>query len=296
MQSTPKISNNYLKKERTIPFYKPKIMGILNVTTDSFYDGSKCIKHDEAFRYAQKLISEGADIIDIGGETSKPGSRPTDVETEIKRIIPVIKALREDTDITISVDTRNSTTARLAIENGATMINDISALQDDINMVNVLRDYQQIKVVLMHKKGVPLTMQENPVYSCVLTDILEFFKERIGYAVNKGITLDRIIIDPGIGFGKNFEHNITILQNLEAFNSLGLPILLGASRKSFLNSIYASAPEDRLIGSLATTVIAGYKKIDFIRVHDVKEHKELIDCLSVLTNPIVNNLQRVGTL
>jgi len=256
----------------------PVIMGILNITPDSFSDGDKFLNIDCAIRHADFMIESGAEIIDIGGESTRPGAKAVDVQIEISRVIPVIERLKGKCKI--SIDTYNSQTALKAVKAGAEVINDITALQYDPMMVKVLKDNIDIKIVLMHKKGNPADMQNNPKYDDLMEEIMSFFKERIDFCNKNGIKEDRIIIDPGIGFGKDFGHNITLLKNIEALKVFGLPILLGASRKSFINQIYPSSPEDRLMGSLATTALALIKKIDYIRVHDVQQHCQFIKSLT----------------
>jgi len=264
-------------------------MGILNVTTDSFYDGAKYLDEEKAIQHAMQLINEGADIIDIGAESTRPGAEAISPEIEIERVEKIIKKLSKTIKTTskecpsnpkISIDTYKSEVARKAIEAGADMINDIYALRFDNTMINVLKDFPETKIVLMHLQGTPENMQINPCYKNVINEIIDFFKERIDFCLSKGVSEKRIIIDPGIGFGKTFEHNQKIFRNIELFHCFKLPILLGASRKSFINQIYESKPQERLIGSLASSVVAFMRNIDIIRVHDVKEHKQLIESLS----------------
>ena len=263
-----------------VVFRKSKVMGILNVTEDSFSDGSKHDSTECAVRHALEMVEKGADIIDIGAESTRPGAKPIEPKTEIAKLVPVIKELRKVSNITISVDTYKSETARRALEAGADIINDIYALRYDGAMIDVLKDYPHAKIVLMHMKGTPADMQINPQYKNVLVEVIDFLKERIDYCVDNAVTEDRIIVDPGIGFGKTFEHNVAILRNIDKFSVFNVPVLLGASRKSFINSIYQSEPQERLIGSLATTVAAGLKNVDIVRVHDVKEHKEMIESMA----------------
>ncbi|MBN2830086.1 MAG: dihydropteroate synthase [Candidatus Cloacimonetes bacterium] len=258
-------------------------MGILNITPDSFSDGNNFIHLMDALNQARLMLKEGADVIDIGGESTRPGAETVDLETELKRVIPVIQALRKDTDIPLSVDTYKSEVARKAIEAGANIINDISALRFDPEMINVLRDNPEIKVVLMHMYGTPKTMQENPKYDNVIEELLEFFEERITYCTNNGISRDRIIIDPGIGFGKRQQDNLNILRYLSSFHSFGCDVLLGASLKSFINRIDISTPENRLAGTLATTGLAIESKLQFVRVHNVKENFQYIKVYNAIT-------------
>jgi len=253
----------------------PQIMGILNLTQDSFYDGGK---HSLPIEHGLKLISQGADIIDIGAESTRPGSQRIDPTEEIKRILPVLKELKK-TNITISVDTYKAEVAKVTIEAGADIINDIYALRFQPEMAKILKSNPHVKVVLMHMQGEPATMQENPQYFDVISQIMAFFSERIAFCEQNGIAKERLILDPGIGFGKTAEHNIEIIKELQEFTAFDLPVLLGASRKSFINSIYPSSPDERLTGSLACTVAAYLKGIDIIRVHDVLEHRQMIETL-----------------
>jgi len=259
-----------------ISFPPPKIMGILNLTDDSFYDGGK---HHLPIEHGLQLISQGADIIDIGAESTRPGSQRIDPTEEIKRILPVLKELKK-ANITISVDTYKAEVAQATIEAGADIINDIYALRYEPEMVAVLKANQRVKVVLMHMQGEPATMQDNPQYFDVISQIMAFFSERIAYCEQNGIAKERLILDPGIGFGKTAEHNIEIIRQLQEFTTFGIPVLLGASRKSFINSIYASSPDERLMGSLACTVVALLKNVDIIRVHDVQEHTQMLATLT----------------
>ena len=263
-----------------ITFDETKIMGILNVTPDSFSDGGDFLTKEKAVNHALKMIADGADIIDIGGESSRPGAKKISQAEELNRIIPVISALREKTEIPISVDTYKAKVAEKAISAGASMINDISALRFDNNIIAVLQKHKDVPVVLMHMQGTPENMQTNPFYEDTVEEILEFFRERIDFCVSNGIAAERIIIDPGIGFGKRQEDNLIILKKISEFRSLGVPVLLGASRKSFIDRIYESSPAERLEGSLAVTALAHENQVEIVRVHDVKEHRNLMRVLS----------------
>ncbi len=261
-----------------------KIMGILNVTPDSFSDGMKYFDEDKAVQHCLEMINDGADIIDIGGESSRPGAEPVSLEDEIARVIPIIKAIRKVSDIPISVDTYKSEVAEKAILAGASIINDISGLRFDEKMVEILRKYPTIPIIIMHMKGTPKDMQKNPTYKNVITELLEFFNERISFCRSHLIPKSRIIIDPGIGFGKRLEDNLKIVKNIYQFKSLDVPVLLGTSRKSFIGQIYNSLPEEREAGTLATTAIAFQNEIEFVRVHDVKANKQLIETLTAINN------------
>ena len=242
------------------------IMGILNVTPDSFYDGGKYFDSEAAIERAKEMEKEGADIIDIGGESSRPFSKRIDEKEEMDRVLPVIEALSNEIKVPISIDTYKPRVAEAAIQAGAAMINDIMALRN--GMENVAREYD-VPVVLMHMKGTPETMQINPYYEDVTAEIMKFLDERIKFALENGIDEDKIIIDPGIGFGKRQEDNLRIISHLAEFKSLGMPILIGASRKSFIGNILNLPPEERLEGSIASAIVAILNGANIIRCHDV---------------------------
>lgn len=252
------------------------IMGILNVTPDSFSDGGLHYNLEDAVAHALKMAEEGADIIDIGGESTRPGSEPVSLKEELRRVIPVIKAIREESDIPISIDTYKAEVAEEALLAGADMVNDISALRFDEEMKDLVAKYQ-IPVVLMHMQGTPKTMQENPTYTDVVVEISAFFKERIAEACAAGISEDNVIIDPGIGFGKRLEHNLEIIRKLAEFKSLGRPILLGTSRKSFIGQITKAPVAERLEGTIASTIIGIMNGADIVRVHDVRQVKRAVE-------------------
>ena len=256
-----------------------KIMGILNVTPDSFSDGAEFLDPEAALRKALEMIDQGADIIDIGGESTRPGAVKVTVNEEMDRVIPIIKKIRAVSDIPVSIDTYKSTVANVALENGADLINDVSALRFDDEMIEVLQDHPEVPVILMHMQGEPGNMQKNPHYNDVIPDILSFLQERIEHCKTAGISEERILIDPGIGFGKRQEDNLQILQKLSEFQCLGRPLVLGASRKSFIGKIYKSLASERLAGSLAAAAQAVKQGIEIIRVHDVLEHKRFIRTL-----------------
>ncbi|MDP8201140.1 MAG: dihydropteroate synthase [Candidatus Tenebribacter burtonii] len=256
-----------------------KIMGILNVTPDSFSDGNLYFDSSKAVKRALEMIAEGADIIDIGGESTRPGAQKVNAETEIERVIPIIKKLRKISDIPISIDTTKAEVAKEALKAGASILNDISALQFDAGMIKVLQNFSEVPVVLMHMQGTPDTMQDDPYYEDVIEEILLFFKERINFCVGNEILHDRIIIDSGIGFGKRQEDNLVILKKIAELKCLGVPIILGASRKSFIGNIYDSEITERLAGNLASTAFAFQNNIEIIRVHDVIEQKNFLNVM-----------------
>jgi dihydropteroate synthase len=259
-------------KDTTCEFStKTYVMGILNVTPDSFSDGGRFLRPNDAIRQAMRMIQEGADIIDIGGESTRPGSDPVDSLEEIKRVIPVIKELSRLTTTPISIDTYKSEVAREALEAGASMINDISGLGFDSKMASLAAHYD-VPVVLMHIKGRPKDMQKAPHYEAFVPEMLDYFRLRIRLALEAGIREDRIIIDPGIGFGKTFDHNLQLLRDLQEFKVFHRPILVGVSRKAFIGHLLGGLPADeRLEGTIAATVVAAINGASIVRVHDVKE-------------------------
>ena len=255
---------------RKFVFESPAIMGVLNVTPDSFSDGGRYFSWSAALNRAKEIIQEGADIIDIGGESSRPGSEPVSVEDELQRVVPMVKAVRQFSQAAISVDTAKAEVARRSLEAGAEIINDISALRFDREMAAVVRDFEAV-VVLMHMLGEPKTMQQAPYYDDCIAEISKFFEERVEYCLRQGISRGRIVLDPGIGFGKRLEDNIDILIHLDRFSRLGFPLMLGTSRKSFIGLITGikDQPEKRIGGSIASALLGMMKGADILRVHDV---------------------------
>ncbi len=255
---------------------KTYVMGILNVTSDSFSDGGLFLDESSAIERAIRMEDEGADIIDIGGESTRPGSEPVSLEEELKRTIPVIEAISGKLRIPVSIDTYKSEVARRAIEAGASMVNDISGLRFDPEMAPVLSQYD-VALVLMHIKGTPRNMQKNPVYTDLFSEITDYLKEGINIATEGGIARERIVIDPGIGFGKTPEHNLQIINNLDRLSPLCRPVLVGASRKSFIGRILNNAPaSERLEGTAAAVAISVMKGADIVRVHDVREMTRVV--------------------
>jgi dihydropteroate synthase len=254
----------------------PRVMGILNVTPDSFSDPGDHFDPDVAVAAAWRMVDEGADIIDVGGESTRPGSDRVEAEEEIRRVLPVIKALAGSLPVPISVDTYRASVAAAALEAGAFMVNDVSAFRMDPALADVVRD-AGCPANLMHMLGEPKTMQDDPVYDDVVEDLFRFFVERLTWAVDKGIPEQHLMIDPGIGFGKTLAHNLELLRRIDNFRSLGRPILLGASRKRFIGEILG-LPEakERTIGTVATSVIATAHDVSMVRVHDVRENVEAI--------------------
>lgn len=255
---------------------RPRIMGILNLTPDSFSDGGR-LTDPAAAVTAARAMAEEADILDIGGESTRPGAEPVPVAEEIARTAPVIAAIRDAGIATpISIDTRNAETARTALAAGADMVNDVSALTHDPEMAALVAA-AGVPVCLMHARGDPRTMQVDPRYDDVVAEVLDWLEDRVALAEGAGIARDRIVIDPGIGFGKTLEHNLTLLRGLAVFHDLGLPVLLGASRKRFIGTISRVEPAgDRLAGSLAVALHAAAQGAHVIRVHDVAETRQAL--------------------
>jgi dihydropteroate synthase len=250
------------------------LMGILNVTPDSFSDGGKFFSVDAAVKRAIQMEREGADIIDVGGESTRPGAKSVGVAEELRRVIPVIKRLRRNLKIPVSIDTTKSIVARRALEAGAKIINDISGLNFDKKIAEVAADFD-VPVVLMHIKGRPRTMQRNPRYKDLMVEILEYFAKGIKIAESAGVKREKLIVDPGIGFGKTLENNLEILRRLSELKCLGMPILVGTSRKSVIGRILGLPPGERAEGTAATVAAAIINGADVVRVHDVKSLKRV---------------------
>lgn len=248
----------------------PHVMGIINVTPDSFSDGGKFFNPDKAIEHGLRLGREGARILDIGGESTRPNAEVIDVAEEIRRVVPVIEGLKGAVPW-ISIDTRNAATMEAALAAGANAINDISALSHDRNSLDVAAE-AKVPVFLMHMQGTPQTMQKNPSYNNVVEDIFQYLQQRIKICETRRIETKMLVCDPGLGFGKTLEHNLAILRNIKRFHDLGVPIMLGASRKSFLEKISGGAkPEERVSGSIAAALWGLSQGVQIYRVHDVKE-------------------------
>ncbi len=250
------------------------IMGILNVTPDSFSDGGAFIQQSAALERARQMLGEGADWIDVGGESSRPGAEPVSAEEESARVLPVIKALARE-GVTLSVDTTKASVARAALEAGASIINDISAFSMDREMAEVCANFKA-RVVLMHMRGAPQTMQSDTEYRDIVGEVYSYLEARLESAVRRGVDRENIILDPGLGFGKSAEGNLELIGNLSVFKKLGRPILLGASRKSFIGAVSGDDAGERLAGSLAVAAAAVLKGADVLRVHDVRETKQAV--------------------
>jgi len=261
---------------------KPRVMGIVNVTPDSFSDGGKFNTTDKAVVHAMQLIEQGADILDIGGESTRPGATPVPLDEELKRVIPVIKAL-EKAGVPLSIDTYKPEVMRAAIDAGVDIVNDVCALQEP-NALEIVAA-SQVGVCLMHMQGRPQTMQADPQYQDVVAEVTSFLAARLKAAEQVGIACERIVLDPGFGFGKRTEHNLTLLNQLSSLQSLGLPLLIGLSRKSVLGKIVGSELDERIHASIAASVVSVMKGANIVRVHDVKP---TVDALKIVSAVMKN--------
>jgi dihydropteroate synthase len=247
-------------------------MGVLNVTPDSFYDGGRFLDPQQAIEQAERLAAEGADILDVGGESSRPGSDPVSAEEELRRVGGLVETLAANLDVPISIDTYRPETAARCLELGATMVNDITGLRDPAMREVVAK--HDVPAVIMHMRGEPKTMQQEPVYDDVLSDVRDFLSRRVREAHASGVR--QVIVDPGIGFGKTVAHNMELLRRLEEFTRLACPVLVGVSRKSSIGQITGAAPDERLPGTLAATAIAVLNGANIVRVHDVRECRQAV--------------------
>lgn len=261
---------NWACRERTVVLgERTLVMGILNVTPDSFSDGGKHTDPAAAVDRALEMVAQGADIIDVGGESTRPGAIPVSESEEIQRTVAVIEQIRAESQVLISIDTMKAQTAFRALEAGADIINDVSAFEADAKMVDIAAE-TEAGVVLMHMKNSPQTMQNNPAYENVTQEVLSYLKQRIDFAVQRGLQRDRLVVDPGLGFGKTIEHNLTLLRGLQQLAEGGCPILVGASRKSFIGQVTdRENPTERLGGSLGVAAWAILQGAHILRVHDV---------------------------
>ena len=247
----------------------PLVMGILNITPDSFSDGGLFIQKDIAINHVKQMIVDGADIIDVGGESTRPGASEVSIDEELLRVIPVIEAIRQASDVAISIDTSKPEVMREAIKAGANMINDVNALQAETAVETAVK--LDVPVCLMHMQGQPRTMQSNPEYIDVVNEVITFLKDRVSVCRNAGMSSENIIVDPGFGFGKTLGHNLTLFKHLEEFTKLNSALLVGVSRKSMIGAVLDNAPADeRLFGSVALATLAAWKNANILRVHDVK--------------------------
>jgi len=267
--------------DKTLLLDHPLVMGIVNVTPDSFSDGGRYFDPGRAISHALEMIAEGAEILDIGGESTRPGAAEVSVQAELDRVIPVLEALKKEVDVPISVDTSKPMVMQEALAKGAGLINDVRALQEEGALEVVAKS--DVPVCLMHMQGEPRSMQDNPHYNDVVDDISHFFRARISSCAQAGIARERILLDPGFGFGKTLDHNISLLANLDQFQELGCPLLVGLSRKRMIGSLLGDAPVDqRVTGSVSAAVIAAMKGAAIIRVHDVRPTVEALKIVSAI--------------
>lgn len=263
------------------------IMGVLNVTPDSFSDGGHYFELDKAVEHGLEMARDGADIIDVGGESTRPYSRKITSGEEMDRVIPVIELLSKKLPVPISIDTRKADVAQEALKAGAAVINDISALQGDPSMASIAAQ-AEVPVVLMHMKGTTEDMQDNPTYEDLVSEILEFLRDAINRSVTNGIREDLIIVDPGIGFGKTFDHNLQIIKELSRFRSLERPILLGTSNKAFIGHILDKKAHERCTGTMATIAAGVMNGANIVRVHDVRKAAETVKIVDAIKRGWVN--------
>jgi dihydropteroate synthase len=270
------ICMNFLCGRFQLDLSAPRVMGIVNVTPDSFSDGGKFNRSDKAIAHAMQLVEEGADILDIGGESTRPGATPVPLEEELKRVLPVIKALAQ-AGVPLSIDTYKPEVMRAAIDSGVDMVNDVRALQAPNAMEIVAKSH--VGVCLMHMQGLPQNMQVDPQYADVVLEVMEFLAARLQAAEAAGISRNRLLLDPGFGFGKRTAHNLTLLNHLSSLQSLGIPLLVGLSRKSVLGQVAGLDVDERLHASIAASVLSAIKGANIVRVHDVKP---TVDALKVV--------------
>ena len=274
MSSMPELTWKFGKRNYLLGG-RPLLMGIVNVTPDSFSDGGRFVRTESAVEQALQLIEQGAEILDLGGESTRPGAEPVAVAEELQRVLPVVERLAKLTDVPLSIDTTKAEVARQCLQAGAEIINDISGLTFDAEMPEVCREFQA-GIVCMHIQGTPQTMQLNPRYDDCVGEIRDWLEQRIALLAASGIPAERTLIDPGIGFGKTAEHNVTLLGSIAAFRKLGRPVLIGHSRKGFLKKVLGRDLDERLAGTIGVAVALAAQGTDVIRVHDVGAVKDAL--------------------
>ncbi len=267
---------------RTLDLSFPRIMGILNVTPDSFSDGGRFLGREDALRQVDSMLADGADIIDIGGESTRPGARAVPVEEELARVVPVIEALRERSDVFVSVDTSKPAVMRAAVAAGADMINDVRALRE-AGALEAAADLQT-PVCLMHMQGEPRTMQQQPRYDDVVKDVRDFLEQRLAACQQAGIARERIVLDPGFGFGKNLQHNLELFRELPQLQASAQPLLVGVSRKSMIGAVLDIPVAERMAASVALAGLAVWLGASIIRAHDVRETRDAVRMIHALCN------------
>ena len=263
-------------------FARPAVMGVLNVTPDSFSDGGAFLAADAALAHARTMTAEGADLIDVGGQSTRPGAEPVSADEELRRVLPVLEALA-DGEVAVSIDTSKASVARAAVTAGATFVNDVTGLRGDPGMAAVVAE-AGADLCLMHMLGEPRTMQDDPRYEDVVGEVAAFLEERLAFAVQEGIAEHRVWLDPGIGFGKTLAHNLELLRRLDEIVALGRPVVVGASRKRFLGVLTGKGEHDRVAGTVATTVLAFERGAHMFRVHDVGPTRDALAVASATVN------------
>jgi dihydropteroate synthase len=280
-----------LAKGQTISFSdRPLLMGIVNVTPDSFFDGGRFLDPQAAVAHAWRLVEEGADLLDIGGESTRPGSVPVDETEERRRLIPVVTAVAKAVSVPISVDTSKAVVAKAAIDAGAVMVNDVTALRGDPAMVDAIV-VSGVGVVLMHMQGTPQTMQKAPKYHDVVDEVEDFLAERVQFALERGVAKNQIMLDPGIGFGKTLAHNLDLLAQLRTFTKLGFPLLVGPSRKGFIGELVEQSVQDRAWGTAGAIALAVEQGAHVLRVHDVAGMKDVVKVAAAISRRIPSPLR-----
>lgn len=268
----------------TLDFSRPLVMGILNVTLDSFSDGGRYACRDSALKRVEEMVAEGADIIDVGGESTRPGAEPVAERVEIERVVPLIEAITARFDVPVSVDTSKAEVMRGAVAAGAAMINDVRALREEGALAAAAEC--AVPVCLMHMQGEPRTMQSAPHYTDPVEDVLLFLRQRMERSIAAGIPKDRLLVDPGFGFGKSLSHNLTLLKELSRFNELGVPLLVGVSRKSMIGAVVNKPVQERLHGSIAAATLALWQGAAVIRVHDVAATVDAVKMCCAVKNGV----------
>jgi dihydropteroate synthase len=282
MHTDTSASGVFVLSGRVLPLAdRVHIMGVLNVTPDSFSDGGRYVNPDAAIAHALSMVEQGADVLDIGAESTKPGAVPIDEEEERRRLIPIVRAICRQTTIPVSIDTTKASIAQQALDVGAAVINDISALRFDARMGDVVAK-SGAGLILMHMQGNPQTMQDAAQYTNVVDEVRQFLKTRLDAAKEAGIHLDRILLDPGIGFGKNCQHNLVLLDRLDAFHMLGRPIVVGVSRKAFIGKILGRPIDERLMGTAGAVAVAIMKGARMVRVHDVAPIRDVVKMIEAI--------------
>lgn len=262
--------------------HRPLLMGIVNVTPDSFSDGGQYVDSQAAVRHARDLVAQGADLLDVGGESTRPGSLSVPLEEELRRVIPVVEALAAETPVPLSIDTSKSEVARRALQLGAQIVNDVTALQGDEQMAATVASFDA-GVIVMHMQGTPRTMQENPNYAHVVEEVFDFLQQRLRTLAKQGIDPSRVVVDPGVGFGKTLEHNLQLLSSLERFHALGRPICVGHSRKKIIGTLTGRPVHQRLYGTIGVALALCSKGVGILRVHDVAAVRDALDVYLAVT-------------